>query len=164
MFFGSQIKTAYASRSAIANAVEKAELVIGAVLVPGAEAPKLVKKAHLAKMKPGSVLVDVAIDQGGCFETSHATTHENPTYVIDGVVHYCVANMPGAAPRTSSEALNNATLPFGLALADHGLEALKKDPHLARGLNVLRGELTYPAVAEALGLPWSDPFGVWAKG
>jgi len=128
------------------------------------EAPKLVKREHLKQMKPGSVLVDVAIDQGGCFETSKATTHEDPTYVIDGVVHYCVANMPGAAPRTSSEALNNATLPFGLALADHGLEALRKDPHLARGLNVLKGEITYPAVAEALGLEWSDPFGVWAKG
>jgi alanine dehydrogenase len=132
--------------------------------VPGAEAPKLVKKAHLKLMKPGSVLVDVAIDQGGCFETSHATTHEDPTYTVDGVVHYCVANMPGAAPRTSSEALNNATLPFGLALANKGLDALKADPHLARGLNVLRGEITYPAVAQALGLDWSDPFGVWAKG
>jgi alanine dehydrogenase len=114
-------------------------------------------------MKPGSVLIDVAIDQGGCFETSRPTTHEDPTYVVDGVVHYCVGNMPGAAPRTSSEALTNATLPFGLALADKGLEALRKDPHLARGLNVLKGEITYPAVAEALGLPWSDAFGVWAR-
>ena len=130
----------------------------------GAEAPKLIKREHLKQMKPGSVLVDVAIDQGGCFETSKATTHEDPTYVVDGVVHYCVANMPGAAPRTSSEALNNATLPFGLALADKGLEALKQNPHLARGLNVLKGELTYPAVAQALDMPWSDPFGVWAKG
>ena len=142
----------------------KADVVIGAVLVPGASAPKLVKRDDLKKMKNGSVLVDVAIDQGGCFETSKPTTHEDPTYVIDGVVHYCVANMPGAAPRTSSEALNNATLPFGLALADHGLEALRKDPHLARGLNVLKGEITYPAVAEAMGLGWTDPFGVWPKG
>ena len=161
---GGRVITRYSSIGAIEEEIVKADVVIGAVLVPGAEAPKLVNKAHLAKMKPGSVLVDVAIDQGGCFETSKPTTHEDPTYVIDGVVHYCVANMPGAAPRTSSEALNNATQPFGLALADHGLEALKKDPHLARGLNVLRGELTYPAVAEALDLPWSDPFGVWARG
>jgi len=159
-----RVITRYSSIGAIEEEIVKADVVIGAVLVPGAEAPKLVKKAHLARMKPGSVLVDVAIDQGGCFETSRATTHQEPTYVIDGVVHYCVANMPGAAPRTSSEALNNATLPFGLALANQGLEALRKDPHLARGLNVLRGELTYPAVAEALGLDWSDPFGVWAKG
>ena len=138
-------------------------MVIGAVLVPGAEAPTLVRRDQLKSMKPGSVLIDVAIDQGGCFETSKPTTHEDPTYVVDGVVHYCVANMPGAAPRTSSEALTNATLPFGLALADRGLEALKQDPHLARGLNVLKGEITYPAVAEALGLPWSDAFGVWAR-
>jgi len=159
-----RVITRYSSIGAIDEEVVKADVVIGAVLVPGAEAPKLIKKSHLKQMKPGSVLVDVAIDQGGCFETSHATTHEDPTYTVDGVVHYCVANMPGAAPRTSSEALNNATLPFGLALADHGLDALKKDPHLARGLNVLKGEITYPAVAEALGLSWSDPFGVWAKG
>ena len=159
-----RVITRYSSIGAIEEEIVKADVVIGAVLVPGAEAPKLVKREHLKRMKPGSVLVDVAIDQGGCFETSHATTHEDPTYVVDGVVHYCVANMPGAAPRTSSEALNNATLPFGLALADHGLAALKKDPHLARGLNVLKGEITYPAVAEALGLSWSDPFGVWAKG
>ncbi len=161
---GGRVITRYSSIGAIDEEVVKADVVIGAVLVPGAEAPKLIKKAHLKQMKPGSVLVDVAIDQGGCFETSHATTHEDPTYTVDGVVHYCVANMPGAAPRTSSEALNNATLPFGLALADHGLEALRKDPHLARGLNVLKGEITYPAVAEAMGLSWSDPFGVWARG
>jgi alanine dehydrogenase len=161
---GGRVITRYSSIGAIEEEIVKADVVIGAVLVPGAEAPKLVKKAHLKLMKPGSVLVDVAIDQGGCFETSHATTHEDPTYTVDGVVHYCVANMPGAAPRTSSEALNNATLPFGLALANKGLDALKADPHLARGLNVLRGEITYPAVAQALGLDWSDPFGVWAKG
>jgi alanine dehydrogenase len=159
-----RVITRYSSIGAIEEELVKADVIIGAVLVPGAEAPKLIKREHLKQMKPGSVLVDVAIDQGGCFETSHATTHEDPTYVIDDVVHYCVANMPGAAPRTSSEALNNATLPFGLALANHGLEALKKNPHLARGLNVLKGEITYPAVAEALDMPWSDPFGVWAKG
>jgi len=147
----------------IEEEIVKADVVIGAVLVHGAAAPKLVKREHLKQMKNGSVLVDVAIDQGGCFETSRATTHEDPTYEIDGVVHYCVANMPGAAPRTSSEALNNATLPFGLALADHGLDALKKDPHLARGLNVLGGQITYPAVAEAVGMDWSDPYGVWGK-
>ena len=110
-------------------------------------------------MKPGSVLVDVSIDQGGCFETSRPTTHADPTYTVDGVVHYCVANMPGAAPRTSSEALVHATLPFGLALADHGLDALKKDKHLAKGLNVLKGQITHPAVAEALGKPFVDPYG-----
>jgi len=161
---GGRVITRYSSIGAIEEELIKADVVIGAVLVPGASAPKLVKRDHLKTMKPGSVLIDVAIDQGGCFETSHATTHEDPTYVIDGVVHYCVANMPGAAPRTSSEALNNATLPFGLALADKGLDALKADPHLARGLNVLKGEITYPAVAQALGLEWSDPFGVWARG
>lgn len=161
---GGRVITRYSSIGAIEEEIVKADVVIGAVLVPGAEAPKLVKREHLKKMKPGSVLVDVAIDQGGCFETSKPTTHEDPTYTVDGVVHYCVANMPGAAPRTSSEALNNATLPFGLALADHGLEALRKDPHLARGLNVLKGEITYPAVAQALGLEWTDPFGVWPQG
>ena len=161
---GGRVITRYSSIGAVDEEVVRADVVIGAVLVPGAEAPKLIKKSHLKSMKPGSVMIDVAIDQGGCFETSHATTHQDPTYIVDGVVHYCVANMPGAAPRTSSEALNNATLPFGLALADHGLAALKKDPHLARGLNVLRGEITYPAVAQAMGLSWSDPFGVWAKG
>jgi len=161
---GGRVITRYSSIGAIEEEIVKADVVIGAVLVPGAEAPKLVRREHLKRMKPGSVLVDVAIDQGGCFETSKPTTHQDPTYVVDGVVHYCVANMPGAAPRTSSEALNNATLPFGLALADKGLEALRADPHLARGLNVLKGEVTYPAVARALDLPWSDPFGVWAKG
>ncbi|MBJ7485125.1 alanine dehydrogenase [Brevundimonas sp.] len=161
---GGRVITRFSSIAAIEEELVKADVVIGAVLVPGAEAPTLVRRDQLARMKPGSVLVDVAIDQGGCFETSRATTHEDPTYVIDNVVHYCVANMPGAAPRTSSEALNNATLPFGLALADKGLEALKRDPHLARGLNVLNGEVTYPAVAKALSLDWADPFGVWAKG
>ena len=127
----------------------------------GASAPKLVRREHLKQMKPGSVLVDVSIDQGGCFETSRPTTHADPTYTVDGVVHYCVANMPGAAPRTSSEALVHATLGFGLQLADRGLDALKTNRHLAHGLNVLAGQVTHPAVAEALGRPFVDPYGVW---
>jgi alanine dehydrogenase len=155
MFFGSQIKTAYASRAAIAKAVTKAELVIGAVLVPGAAAPKLVTRDMLKTMKRGSVLVDISIDQGGCFETSRATTHDNPVYEIDGVIHYCVANMPGAVARTSAFALNNATLPFVLKLASQGAEeAMKADPHLANGLNVSAGKIRHQAVAEALGLPF----------
>jgi len=155
MFFGSQIKTAYASRAAIAEAVTKAEVVIGAVLIPGAAAPKLVTREMLKTMKRGSVLVDISIDQGGCFETSHATTHSDPVYVIDGVIHYCVANMPGAVARTSAFALNNATLPFVLKLANQGAEAaMKSDPHLANGLNVSGGKIRHPAVAEALGLPY----------
>ncbi|HEU0099695.1 MAG TPA: alanine dehydrogenase [Allosphingosinicella sp.] len=155
MFFGSQIKTAYASRAAIANAVTKCELVIGAVLVPGAAAPKLVTRDMLKTMKRGSVLVDISIDQGGCFETSRATTHDNPVYEIDGVIHYCVANMPGAVARTSAFALNNATLPFVLKLAGQGADkAMKADPHLANGLNVSGGKIRHQAVAEALGLPF----------
>ncbi len=155
MFFGSQIKTAYASRSAIAYAVEKAELVIGAVLVPGAAAPKLVTRDMLKTMKRGSVMVDIAIDQGGCFETSHATTHADPVYEVDGVIHYCVANMPGAVARTSAFALNNATLPFALRIANMGAEAaMKADPHLANGLNVSGGKVRHQAVAEALDLPF----------
>ena len=153
MFFGSQIKTAYASKSAIANAVARSELVIGAVLVPGAAAPKLVTRDMLQTMKRGSVLVDIAIDQGGCFETSRATTHQDPVYEVDGVIHYCVANMPGAVARTSAFALNNATLPFVLKLANQGAEeAMKFDPHLANGLNVSGGKVRHQAVAEALGL------------
>ena len=153
MFFGSQIKTAYASKAAIANAVAKSELVIGAVLVPGAAAPKLVTRDMLKTMKRGSVLVDIAIDQGGCFETSRATTHEDPVYEVDGVIHYCVANMPGAVARTSAFALNNATLPFALKLASLGAEgAMAADPHLANGLNVSGGKIRHQAVAEALGL------------
>ncbi|HVL78768.1 MAG TPA: alanine dehydrogenase [Sphingomicrobium sp.] len=153
MFFGSQIKTAYASRNAIANAVEKAELVIGAVLVPGAAAPKLVTRDMLKTMKRGSVIVDIAIDQGGCFETSKATTHADPVYEIDGVIHYCVANMPGAVARTSAFALNNATLPFALRIANLGAEeAMRQDPHLAAGLNVSDGKIRHEAVAEALDL------------
>ena len=153
MFFSSQIKTAYASRSAIAGAVEKAELVIGAVLLPGAAAPKLVTREMLKTMKRGSVLVDIAIDQGGCFETSHPTTHADPVFVLAGRSHYCVANMPGAVARTSAFALNNVTLPFVLKIANLGAEeAMKRDPHLANGLNVSGGKIRHQAVAEALDL------------
>ena len=153
LHFGSTIKTAFASKSAIAQAVAEAELVIGAVLVPGAAAPKLVTRAMLKTMKRGSVLVDIAIDQGGCFETSHATTHADPVYTIDGVIHYCVANMPGAVARTSAFALNNATLPFALKLANLGADkAMAQDPHLANGLNVSGGKIRHQAVAEALDL------------
>ena len=155
MHFGSQIKTAFASKAAIAQAVQEAELVIGAVLVPGAAAPKLVTRDMLKTMKRGSVLVDIAIDQGGCFETSRATTHEDPVYEIDGVIHYCVANMPGAVARTSTFALNNATLPFALRLANLGAEkAMAEDSHLANGLNVSGGKIRHEAVAEALGLAY----------
>ncbi|MDP1737393.1 MAG: alanine dehydrogenase [Caulobacter sp.] len=159
--FMGRVLTRYSTLDAVEDEILKADVVIGAVLTAGAAAPKLVKREHLSRMKPGSVLVDVSIDQGGCFETSHPTTHAEPTYTVDGVVHYCVANMPGAAPRTSSEALGNATLPFGLAIADHGLDALKRDKHLAKGLNVLKGDLTHPAVAEALGKPFVDAYGAW---
>lgn len=153
MFFGSQIKTAYASRDAIARAVSEAELVIGAVLVPGAAAPKLVTRDMLKTMKRGSVLVDIAIDQGGCFETSHPTTHADPVFEVDGVIHYCVANMPGAVARTSAFALNNATLPFALKLANLGAEeAMRQDAHLGNGLNVSGGKIRHQAVAEALDL------------
>jgi alanine dehydrogenase len=156
-----RILTRYSTFAAVEEEILKADVIIGAVLTAGAAAPKLVRREHLKQMKPGSVLVDVSIDQGGCFETSKPTTHAEPTYTVDGVVHYCVANMPGAAPRTSSEALGNATLPFGLALADKGLDALKTNVHLARGLNVLNGQLTHPAVAEALGKASVDPYGAW---
>jgi alanine dehydrogenase len=155
MFFGSQIKTAYASKAAIANAVAKSELVIGAVLVPGAAAAQLVTRDMLKTMKRGAVLVDISIDQGGCFETSRPTTHSDPVYEVDGVIHYCVANMPGAVARTSAFALNNATLPFVLKLANRGAEAaMKADKHLANGLNVSGGKIRHEAVAEALGLPF----------
>jgi alanine dehydrogenase len=162
IFLG-RVLTRFSTLDAIEEEILKADVVIGAVLTAGAAAPKLVRREHLKKMKPGSVLVDVSIDQGGCFETSRPTTHAAPTYVVDGVVHYCVANMPGAAPRTSSEALNNATLPFGLLLADHGLKALEMNPHLARGLNVLHGKITHPAVAEALKLTFEDAYGAWKQ-
>ncbi len=154
--FGTGVRTIYSTRAAIAELVKRADLVIGAVLVPGAAAPKLVTGAMLSTMKPGSVIVDIAIDQGGCCETSKATTHSDPTYVVDGVVHYCVANMPGAVARTSTFALNNATLPFALALADKGWrQALKDDVHLRAGLNVHEGKVTCQPVAEAHGLAYT---------
>jgi alanine dehydrogenase len=154
--FEGRVKTAFSSRAAIAAAIARAHVVIGAVLIPGAAAPKLVNRDMLKLMKRGSVLVDIAIDQGGCFETSRATTHADPVYVIDGIVHYCVANMPGAVARTSTFALNNATLPFVLRLADHGATAaMAADPHLAEGLNVSGGEIRHAAVAEALDLRYT---------
>ena len=150
--FESRAKTRFSNRANLAECVAQADLVIGAVLVPGAAAPKLVTRDMLATMKPGAVLVDVAIDQGGCFETSHPTTHSQPTFVVDGVVHYCVANMPGAVARTSTYALNNVTLPHVLRIADLGWrEALKASPHLAMGLNVHAGQVTCEAVARELG-------------
>ena len=151
--FEGRVKTVFSSKAAIEAAVASAHVVIGAVLIPGAAAPKLVTRDMLKLMKRGSVLVDIAIDQGGCFETSHATTHQDPVYVIDGIIHYCVANMPGAVARTSTFALNNATLPFALRLAKLGAEgAMAADPHLAAGLNVMDGKIRHAAVAEALGL------------
>ena len=153
--FGTGVRTIYSTRAVIAELVTHADLVIGAVLVPGAAAPKLVTRAMLSTMKPGAVIVDVAIDQGGCCETSKATTHSDPTYVVDGVVHYCVANMPGAVARTSTFALNTATLPFALAIADKGWKrALKEDKHLREGLNVHDGKVTCEPVAAAHGLAY----------
>ena len=150
--YGDQANVLHSNKAVIAQQLAEADLVIGAVLVPGATAPKLVTRNMLGTMKPGSVLVDVAIDQGGCFETSRPTTHTEPTYEVDGIVHYCVANMPGGVPRTSTYALNNATLPHGLALADKGWQsAMMADPHLAEGLNVWAGSITNHPVAEALG-------------
>jgi alanine dehydrogenase len=149
--FGSKIITIYSTTDAIERHVSRADLVIGAVLVPGGSAPKLLTREMLGQMRPGSVVVDVSIDQGGCFETSRPTTHQDPTYVVDGVVHYCVTNMPGGVPRTSTFALNNATLPFILSLANLGYkEAMKRDPHLLNGLNVCKGRVTHKAVANAL--------------
>lgn len=156
--FGSQVETIYSSAESIESHVTNADLVIGGVLIPGAAAPKLVTRDHLASMRPGSVLVDVAIDQGGCFETSKPTTHAEPTYVVDGIVHYCVANMPGAVPRTSTFALNNATLRHCIALADKGARAaLLDDEHLLEGLNVHRGMVTYEEVARDLGYDYTPP-------
>jgi alanine dehydrogenase len=150
--FGTQIKTIYSTQGAVEDECAAADLVIGGVLIPGAAAPKLVTRAMLKDWKPGAVLVDVAIDQGGCAETSKATTHADPTYVVDGVIHYCVANMPGGVARTSTYALNNVTLPFALAIADKGWKkALSDDPHLLNGLNVAHGKVTYKAVADDLG-------------
>jgi alanine dehydrogenase len=151
--FSSQLKTVYSTAHAIEGLVRDADLVIGAVLIAGAAAPKLVTRAMVKTMKPGAVLVDIAIDQGGCFETSRPTTHAEPTYVLDGVIHYCVTNMPGAVPRTSTFALTNATLPYVQAIANHGWrQALVSDAGLARGLNVHAGQLTHAAVAQALGI------------
>ncbi len=154
--FEGRVKTVFSSKAAVAAALESAHVVIGAVLVPGAAAPKLVTRDMLKLMKRGSVLVDIAIDQGGCFETSHATTHADPVYVVDGIIHYCVANMPGAVARTSTFALNNATLPFVLKIAALGADAaMAADPHLAAGLNVAGGKIRYKAVADALGLEFA---------
>src|SRR5487761_2277155 len=151
--FGASLRTAYSTAETIERLVREADLVIGAVLIAGAAAPKLVTRAMVAGMQPGSVLVDISIDQGGCFETSHPTTHAQPTFVVDGVVHYCVANMPGAVARTSTFALTNATLPYVRMLADLGWQAaLKKDPGFAAGLNVHAGAITHEAVAQALNL------------
>lgn len=148
--FGGQLNTIYATHDSIEYYAERSDLVIGAVLVPGAAAPKLITRQMLPRMRTGSVIVDVAIDQGGCVETSRPTTHAAPTFIIDGVVHYCVANMPGAVPRTSAQALNNATLPFVLKLADQGFRrALEQDAHLRNGLNVFRGKITHAGVAAA---------------
>jgi alanine dehydrogenase len=156
--FGPSVETLYSTGLAIEEQVLAADLVIGGVLVKGAEAPKLVSEDLVRRMKAGSVLVDVAIDQGGCFETSHATTHSDPTYIGHDVVHYCVANMPGAVARTSTYALNNVTLPFVLALADKGYrQALREGPHLLNGPNVHQGDITYEAVALDLGYDFVDP-------
>jgi alanine dehydrogenase len=159
--FGPSLRTEYSTQEHVDTLVIEADLVIGAVLIAGAAAPKLVTRDMVKRMKPGAVLVDISIDQGGCFETSRPTTHAEPTYLVDGVIHYCVTNMPGAVPRTSTFALNNATLPFARRLADHGwLAALRSDPHLANGLNVHDGKLTNQAVARDLELPYTPLAGV----
>lgn len=155
---GASLETLYANKEVLQQQVLAADLVIGAVLVPGAAAPKLVTKEMIKGMKPGAAVVDVAIDQGGCFETSHATTHSAPSFIVDDVVHYCVANMPGAVPRTSTFALNNATLPYIVSIANKGYKAaLLEDPHLLNGLNVYKGQVTCRSVAESLGLEFNDP-------
>lgn len=155
--FGSRLNTVLSTAETIEHHCSIADLVVGGVLIVGAAAPKLITRDIVRKMKSGSVIVDVAIDQGGCCETSHPTTHDAPTYVVDGVVHYCVANMPGAVPHTSTYALNNATLPYVLALADNGLQALRNNPHLLNGLNVHQGKITNQLVAAALGLTFHEP-------
>lgn len=153
--YGNQIKAIYSTADALEKHVLEADLVIGGVLIPGAAAPKLVTKEHIKNMKPGSAIVDVAIDQGGCIETSHATTHADPTFIVDDVVHYCVANMPGAVPRTSTFALNNATLPYIIQLANKGYkQALRNNKHLLNGLNVIDGQITCQSVAENLGFEY----------
>jgi alanine dehydrogenase len=158
LVFGNRISTVYSTASSIEEAVLDADLVIGGVLVPGAAAPKLVTRSHISRMKKGAVVVDVAIDQGGCFETSHATTHADPVYLVDGVVHYCVANMPGAVARTSTFGLNNATIGHALDLADKGWkQALRDNAHLRHGLNVCQGQVTYEAVARDLGYAFVEP-------
>ena len=163
--FGRPLNTVFSTRDAIERHVIAADLVIGGVLIPGAAAPKLVSTELIRQMKPGSVVVDVCIDQGGCFETSRPTTHDDPTYIVDEVIHYCVTNMPGGVPRTSAVALNNATLPFVLALADKGLRrALGEDAHLRNGLNVHAGRITHPAVAAALGWPLDPAEEALARG
>lgn len=156
-FFQGRAKTRFASALAIEDAVLSADVVIGAVLIPGATAPKLVSEQMVSCMKQGAVLVDIAIDQGGCCESSHATTHAAPTFIKNGVVHYCVANMPGAVPFTSSHALNHAALPYGLALAAGGLGAIASNLGLRGGLNVHRGQVTHPAIAESLGFALKPP-------
>ncbi|MDZ7811253.1 MAG: alanine dehydrogenase [Arhodomonas sp.] len=162
--FGSVLKTAFATRDSLEETVLASDMVVGAVLVTGADAPKLVTREMVSRMKPGTVLVDVAIDQGGCFETSEATTHAEPTYTVDGVVHYCVANMPGAVPRTATLALTSTTLPYVIRLADQGWrEALRADPLFREGLNVAAGQVTCRPVAEGQGLEWSDPRTVLAS-
>jgi alanine dehydrogenase len=154
--FGSKINTVFSMIDCVEDNVRDADLVIGAVLIPGASAPRLLTKHMLSIMRPGSVVIDVSIDQGGCFETSKPTTHANPTYVVDGVVHYCVANMPAAVPLTSTVALNNSTLPFVVLLASQGYkEAMRRDKHLLNGLNICNGKITYKAVAEALHQPYT---------
>lgn len=152
--FSGRVRTRFSTLEAIDNEIASADVVIGAVLVPGASAPKLVDRKMLQSMKKGAVIVDVAIDQGGCFETSRPTTHDSPTYEVDGIIHYCVANMPGAVPKTSSHALNNATLPYGLTLANSGIAGIVRNPSLRAGLNIHKGLLTYQAVAESLGMTY----------
>jgi alanine dehydrogenase len=148
----------YSNRHNILEQISTADLVVGAVLIPGAVAPRLIRREDLKTMQPGAVIVDVAIDQGGCVETIKATTHENPTYVVDGIIHYGVANMPGGVPRTSTLALTNATFPYAIQLANKGWkQALKENPALKKGLNIVDGKVTYPAVAEAFGLPFTPP-------
>lgn len=156
--FHGRVQTLYANKYNVEQAIRKADVIVGAVLIPGGSAPKIVTKAMLSLLKKGCVMIDVAIDQGGCFETSRPTTHADPTFEVDGIIHYCVANMPGAVPRTSAQALNNATLPYVLRLAQKGyVQALREDEHFLNGLNVLHGCITHPLVARDLGLDYVDP-------
>jgi alanine dehydrogenase len=150
-----RINTLASNRQNLAAAVRECDFLVGGVLIPGAKAPKLVTAEMVSTMREGSVIVDVAIDQGGCIETGHPTSHSNPTFVVDGVIHYCVTNMPGAVPRTSTYALSNVTLPYGIKLADKGMAAVSADAALAKGVNVYQGRITYSAVAEAFGLEYT---------